>query len=288
MLFNHTAFGQLHQHLRQRNGGAVLRGQRHGIRCPQLGFLLPTVQWSYRRRCPEPRLLGWDHRLSPSTDPVAQHLQSTIGASIRRIVSIPLATGAQFRPPAHLSFAMRLTSFARGGENVNAACLIAAHCALIRVNSCASASTATSELTSVAVWKFCGARVLVCKICTVAPMLHESIWSEARVVSALCGCVLLQSACAIPACVRLVGQQIAHVQSQELQPRTDPGWLQAQLTPLPRRQSLVISVLAATMSPHQQRGASQTHLQQAQLGVSQKSVACCIRCGNACYFEATS
>ena len=62
------------------------------------------------------------------------------------------------RPPA-TPLAMRFTSFAGGGESFIAACLIAAHCALIRAVSSPSVSTATSECISAAVCKFCGARV---------------------------------------------------------------------------------------------------------------------------------
>ena len=85
-------------------------------------------------------------------------------------------------------------------------------------------------------------------------MLRESIVSEARIVSAFY-VVLLQSACPISTCINLVRQEITHAHSQELEPRTGPGWLQAQLTPLPPRQFLIISVLAATMGLHLQRGA---------------------------------
>ena len=41
--------------------------------------------------------------------------------------------------------AMRLTSFAGGGEHFVAVCFSAAHCILIRAISCSSVSTATSE-----------------------------------------------------------------------------------------------------------------------------------------------
>ena len=52
--------------------------------------------------------------------------------------------------------AIRFTNFAGGGENFDAACLIAAHCIFIRTMSCSSVSTATSECTSAAVCMFCG------------------------------------------------------------------------------------------------------------------------------------
>ena len=73
-------------------------------------------------------------------------------------------------------------------------------------------------------------------------------------------CALLQGVRAISTRKDLTGQQIAHVHTQELNLRASLGHcrslsreLNAQLSPLSRRQSFVIRMLAAIISPHQLR-----------------------------------
>ena len=156
--------------------------------------------------------------------------------------------------------AIRFTNFASGGVNFAAACLTAAHCILIHAISCSIVSTATTECTSAAVRKFCGACALVCSICKAARMLHKSVLSEARIVWLQCR-ALLQSARAISTRINLTRQQIAHVRTQELNPRTCLSScrslsckLNTQLAPLPWRRSFVIRMLTALTGPHKQRG----------------------------------
>ena len=96
--------------------------------------------------------------------------------------------------------------------------LVAAHCILIRAISRSSVLTATSERTSAAVCMFGGARVFVCSICKAARMLWESIWSEARIVSAFSVVLCCKVWGAISA-RNLTCQHITHIHTQELNPR---------------------------------------------------------------------
>ena len=139
------------------------------------------------------------------------HSRYTGGPPSDRPTAAMSALRQPLRPGSAASRAIRFTNFAGGGVNFAAACLTAAHCMLIRVISCSSVSTATSEGTSAAVCVFCGARTLVYKICNAARMLQESILSEARIVSPLQCCAPLQGVRAITARVNFKGQQIAHM-----------------------------------------------------------------------------
>ena len=84
-------------------------------------------------------------------------------------------------------------------------------------------------------------------------MLQESILSEARIVSAFSAVLLLQGVRAISARINLTGEQIAHVHTQELCPRACLGQrgslarqLNAELSPLPGRRSIVIRMITAS------------------------------------------
>ena len=92
-------------------------------------------------------------------------------------------------------------------------------------------------------------------------MLQESLWSEARIVSAFSVVLLVQGVGAISAPINLTCQHTAHIQAQEFCPRTRfcrcgalSCQLNAQLAPLTWRQSIVVRMFAAIISSHQQRG----------------------------------
>ena len=209
------------------------------------------------------------------------HSRYTGGPPSDRPTAARSALRQPLRPGSAASRAIRFTKFAGGGVNFAAACLTAAHCMLIRVISCSSASTATREGTSAAVCVFCGARTLVYKICNAARMLQESILSEARIVSPLQCCAPLQGVRAITARVNFKGQQIAHMHTQELCPRACfcqccavACQLDAQLSPHSRRQFFAIRMFAAFVGPHKQRGTQRhTELQQPHPGGTLNDIA---------------
>ena len=182
VLLDAAALRQLHQDFCQRNWADLAWAWLRQL-LPRLRLLRSTVKRSNCGRRPEFSCLVWNHSLRPHAHPFTQHGWSPLRASNGRDVCLPPTAGARLRCQ-HNTLAMRFTSFAGGDENFIAACLIVAHCILIRAVSCSSVSTATSECTSPAVCMFGGARVFVRRIGRAARMLQESILSEARIVSA--------------------------------------------------------------------------------------------------------
>ena len=155
-----------------------MRGHGCSICCPGSGFLGPQSIGAIVATVHSLALLCG--AIAPVQAPIRS--RNTAGPPS----NFPIAAMSAFLHPLGPGSAVsiRFTNFAGGSVNFAAACLTAAHCILIRRISCSSESTATSERTSVAVCLFCGARAPVCKICSAARMLQETILSEAHVVFA--------------------------------------------------------------------------------------------------------
>ena len=145
---------------------------------------------------------------------------------------------------------MRLTSFACGGENFNAACLIAAHCAMMR------SEVRLSQPQQV--YLCCCLQVLRCT--RVGLQYLQSCPGVARVqivrsthrARFLCS-ASLQSACAMSTCVNFARQHISHVHAQALAGQLQGSACASALASVPHH--LLISVFAAIIRPHQRRGA---------------------------------
>ena len=188
MLLHHTALSKLHHHLSKRSR-PELPWARLLHYLFRFRFLRPTVKRSCRRSSPKflcfagLRSFGFMPRSSAPAD--------------RPTAAMSLGPGsAASATPSHA-----LDQFGEGGcGHFRATRLIAAHCASTRFGSSSSTSTATNELISAAACTFCGACVLECKICKAALIPHESIFSEARIMSALCVVLCkVQGASPVPA-----------------------------------------------------------------------------------------
>ena len=151
--------------------------------------------------------------------------------------------------------ASRFTIFADGGESFSAARLIAAHCAS---NACGLRFVCVNVHKRV--YLCCSLQVLRCARAGLWRLLSCPDVAGVHLVRSTHR-ALLQGACAITTCVNLVGEQIAHVHTQEFHPltrlsqcRLPACLLETQLAPLPWRQSIVVRMFAAIISPHQQCG----------------------------------
>ena len=154
-------------------------------------------------------LVSWNHNRVGQSWPPVHNSAVQCGTIALQLFQQPLCQHC-FQPLGPGSAAsttpltIRFTSFAGGGENFAAACLIAAHCIFIRnlLFICVDSNQRCSV--------FCGARTLVCSICRAARILHESILSKARIVSAF-SVVLCCTVCAPSPREDLTRRQIAHV-----------------------------------------------------------------------------
>ena len=145
--------------------------------------------------------------------------------------------------------AMRLSNFAGGGESVIAACLIAAHCAMMR--------SEVRQSQPQQVYLCCCLQVLRCT--RVGLQYLQSCPDVARVqivrsthrARFLCS-ASLQSACAMSTCVNFARQHISHVHAQALAGQLQGSACASALASVPH---LLICVFAAIIRPHQRRGA---------------------------------
>ena len=160
--------------------GRSFRGHGCGICCPGSGFLGPqssgaivAAVHSFAVQCHCP-------------GPGAIHSRNTAGHPS----ALPVAAMSALRQPrgpgsaaSTTLLAIRFTNFAGGGVSFAAACLTAAHCIL---SAKSRVRQYQQQPMSVPQQRFAcsAARTLVCRICKAVRMLHESILSGARIVSA--------------------------------------------------------------------------------------------------------